>query len=103
MTPEQIAAHNSKVIKLIYWAMRAMMIVNILFLGLAGGFFIACISNVFKGNWLYAVGFAILTLGFIFRHIPNARLRRQELLKLMAKFEQYAAAHPRPAAKWKSE
>ena len=69
MTQEEIKAHNARVDKRVYWIVMA---INLVLLFGSAACAIASIYNVFKANWPYSIGFAIISFGtfYVFRHIP---------------------------------
>jgi O-antigen/teichoic acid export membrane protein len=93
MTPEQVTAKNDKIEYRVYMAL------NLTIFLIAVAFAVAFIVNVFKANWSYALGFAILAYGvwWVFRRVPwpkttaekQAEARRRELVALMSRFSQY--------------
>jgi putative Mn2+ efflux pump MntP len=76
LTSEQ-AAQKAKTEKQLY---IIMWVINITLLVASFGFFIAFIANIFKGNWPYAAGFAILTyiVWYIFRRVPWPETEEQK-------------------------
>ena len=85
LTPEQAAqkAKTEKQLYIIVW------VINIVLLVASLGFFIAFVTNIFKGNWPYAAGFAVLTyiVWYIFRRVPwpetEAEKRTRELREML--------------------
>lgn len=89
MTKEEIAANNARVerqVNVVLW------IINVVLMLSAATFAVAFIVNVFRGNWPYAAGFALLAsaVWFVFRHVPwpetEEQRKRKELASLLAQF-----------------